>query len=53
MIATAAERRTRPGVVLAMVCSATALVVGMVAAVNLAVPMLASGSLHPSAPQLL
>jgi MFS family permease len=52
-IAAATEHRTRPGVVLALVCSATALVIGMVAAVNLAVPMLASGSLHPSAPQLL
>jgi MFS family permease len=39
--------------VLAAICSCTVLVIGFVAAVNLAAPMLAAGSLHPSAAQLL
>ena len=44
---------TSPGVVLAAMCACTALVVGFVAAINLAVPMLAAGSLHPTSAQLL
>jgi EmrB/QacA subfamily drug resistance transporter len=40
-------------VVLAAMCACTALVVGFVASINLAVPMLAAGSLHPSSSQLL
>lgn len=39
--------------VLACVCLCTVLVVGFVAAVNLAIPPLAAGSLHPSSAQLL
>lgn len=56
---------TRPGVptvgcmhskergLLTLMCAAVVLVVGMVAAVNLAVPMLAASALHPSAPALV
>lgn len=43
----------RPGLVLACVCACTILVVGLVAAINLAVPMLASSELHPSSSELL
>jgi EmrB/QacA subfamily drug resistance transporter len=39
--------------VLAAMCACTALVVGFVASINLAVPMLAAGSLHPTSSQLL
>jgi MFS family permease len=39
--------------VLAAMCTCTALVVGFVASINLAVPLLAAGSLHPSSAQLL
>ena len=39
--------------VLAAVCVCTVLVVGFVAAINLAVPQLAAGSLHPTPSQLL
>jgi MFS family permease len=46
-------RPPRPTAVLAAVCACTALVVGMVASVNLAVPMLAASSLHPSASALV
>ena len=38
---------------LAVMCACVVLVVGMVAAVNLAVPMLAASALHPSAPALV
>lgn len=44
---------TRSGQVLACVCVCTVLVVGFVAAINLAVPALAASSLHPSASELL
>ncbi len=43
----------RPVAVLVCVCVATVLVMGLVAAVNLAVPMLAASGLRPSASQLL
>ncbi|NEA39539.1 MFS transporter [Streptomyces sp. SID11385] len=43
----------RQGAVLACLSVCTALVVGFVAAINLAVPRLAASSLHPSADQLL
>jgi len=42
-----------PGLVLACICASTVLVVGFVASINLAVPKLAAGVLHPSAAQLL
>ncbi|OPH49998.1 MFS transporter [Paenibacillus ferrarius] len=41
------------GLVLACVCACTILVVGLVAAINLAVPMLAVSGLHPSSSELL
>lgn len=41
------------GRVLACVCACTILVVGLVAAINLAVPMLAASGLHPSSSELL
>ncbi|MEU8896122.1 MFS transporter [Nocardia sp. NPDC048505] len=44
-----ATRRGLP----AVMCACVALVVGMVAAINLAVPMLAASSLHPSASALV
>lgn len=43
----------RQRAVLAAVCAATMLVVGFVASINLAVPMLAGGGLHPTASQVL
>jgi EmrB/QacA subfamily drug resistance transporter len=43
----------RPGVVLACVSACTILVVGFVASINLAVPVLAAGDLHPTSGQLL
>lgn len=43
----------RPGLVLACVCACTVLVVGLVAAINLAVPKLAASGLHPSSSELL
>jgi MFS family permease len=46
-------RTTRPGTVLACICACTVLVVGFVASINLAVPMLASSGLHPSSSALL
>ncbi len=45
--------RRRELLVLAVVCVSTILVMGLVAAINLAVPMLAASPLHPSAAQLL
>ncbi|QKW22825.1 MFS transporter [Kitasatospora sp. NA04385] len=48
----AGVRRTET-LVLAWVSVCTVLVVGLVAAINLAVPMLAAGPLHPSPAQLL
>lgn len=45
--------RARAGNVLACVSLCTILVVGFVASINLAVPELAAGSLHPSSSQLL
>jgi MFS family permease len=42
-----------PRGLLAVMCACVVLVVGMVAAVNLAVPMLAASALHPSAPALV
>jgi MFS family permease len=38
---------------LAVMCACVVLVIGLVAAINLAVPMLAASALHPSAPALL
>jgi MFS family permease len=46
-----AERHERA--VLACVCACTVLVVGFVAAINLAVPRLAASALHPSSTELL
>ncbi len=43
----------RSGAVLACACACTLLVMGLVAAINLAVPMLAASSLRPSSSQLL
>ncbi|MFI9635854.1 MFS transporter [Nocardia sp. NPDC051929] len=43
---------TRRGL-LAVMCACVVLVVGMVAAINLAVPMLAASALHPSASALI
>ena len=51
--ASGAAADARPGMVLAVMCACTALVVGFVASINLAVPMLAAGSLHPSSSALL
>lgn len=49
----APEVSTHPGRVLACVCACTVLVVGFVASINLAVPMLAASALHPGSGQLL
>ncbi|AGL16602.1 major facilitator transporter [Actinoplanes sp. N902-109] len=49
--ATSAARR--PGLALLSISGCTLLVVGLVAAVNLAVPMLSASSLHPGASALL
>src|SRR6202167_5319848 len=43
-----ARRTTSPGWAVAAVASAVVLVIGMVAAVNLVIPELQAGSLHPS-----
>ncbi|OPH48118.1 MFS transporter [Paenibacillus ferrarius] len=43
----------QPGLVLTCVCLCTILVVGLVAAINLAVPKLAASGLHPSSSELL
>ena len=43
----------RSGLVLACMCVCTILVVGFVASINLAVPLLASSNLHPTSAQLL
>src|SRR5579875_1743710 len=48
----ARDRTARRGL-LAVMCACVVLVVGMVAAVNLAVPLLSRGSLHPSASGLV
>ncbi|SEF34563.1 Predicted arabinose efflux permease, MFS family [Amycolatopsis pretoriensis] len=45
--------KQRTGGLLTLMCACVALVVGMVAAVNLAVPMLAASGLHPSAATLV
>jgi predicted MFS family arabinose efflux permease len=45
--------RRRELVVLAAVCASTILVMGLVAAINLAVPLLTASPLHPTAAQLL
>ena len=47
------ESSRRPGAVLAAMCGCTVLVLAFVASINLAVPKLAAGSLHPSSSQLL
>ncbi|PRY39702.1 MFS transporter [Umezawaea tangerina] len=47
------DRPSRPGLVLVCVCVCTVLVVGLVAAINLAVPQLAASGLSPSSSQLL
>lgn len=49
----AAPVTRRPGLALLCVCVCTLLVVGFVAAINLAVPMLAASGLHPGASALL
>ncbi|MGY2029970.1 MFS transporter [Nocardia gipuzkoensis] len=46
-------RPAAPGGLLALMCACVVLVVGMVAAINLAVPMLAASALHPSASALV
>ena len=43
----------RASSVLAALCACTALVIGFVAAINLAVPMIAASALHPSSSELL
>jgi predicted membrane-bound dolichyl-phosphate-mannose-protein mannosyltransferase len=43
----------QPGLILSCVCACIILVVGLVAAINLAVPMLSVSRLHPSASELL
>ncbi|WP_375490836.1 MFS transporter [uncultured Jatrophihabitans sp.] len=43
----------RAGAVLACMCACTLLVMGLVAAINIAVPMLSASTLHPGASQLL
>ena len=48
-----ANSDARQGLVLATLCAVTVLVIAFVAAINLAVPLLTSGSLHPSSTQLL
>ncbi|MFJ4619485.1 MFS transporter [Streptomyces sp. NPDC088812] len=48
-----AERTHGPDAVLACVCACTILVMGLVAAINLAVPQITAGGLHPSSSQLL
>jgi MFS family permease len=45
--------KQRTGGLLTLMCACVALVVGMVAAVNLAVPLLAASDLHPSASALV
>jgi MFS family permease len=53
---TSPDRSSRPASqrgLLAVMCACVVLVIGMVAAVNLAVPMLAASALHPSAPALV
>ncbi|MBY8863477.1 MFS transporter [Nocardia sp. CA2R105] len=50
------DRASRPAAqrgLLAVMCACVVLVVGMVAAINLAVPMLAASALHPSASALV
>jgi MFS family permease len=47
------EERTSHRGLLTLMCACVVLVVGMVAAINLAVPMLAASTLHPSAPALV
>ena len=49
----AARVARRPGLALFCVCVCTILVVGLVAAINLAVPMIAASGLHPGASELL
>lgn len=50
---TAPPPEPRQGPLLAAMCACVALVVGMVAAVNLTVPMLAASALHPGASALV
>lgn len=45
--------RRRESLVLVTVCLCTVLVVGFVAAINLAIPLLAASNLHPSSSQML
>lgn len=47
------ESRKERTSLLPLMCACVVLVVGMVAAVNLAVPLLAASALHPSAPALV
>jgi EmrB/QacA subfamily drug resistance transporter len=49
----AASTPRSPGLLLACLCTCTLLVVGLVAAINLAVPTIAASSLHPGASDLL
>lgn len=49
----AAGPARRSSLVLACTCACTVVVMGLVAAINLAVPMLSASALHPSAAQLL
>ncbi|GGF51329.1 MFS transporter [Marmoricola endophyticus] len=53
VLATRSRAAGVPRGVLACVCASTLVVMGLVAAVNVAVPALAAGPLHPSASQLL
>ncbi|WP_078618466.1 MULTISPECIES: MFS transporter [unclassified Streptomyces] len=53
MSSVAAVSVGRQRAVLAAMCAASVLVVGFVASINLAVPMLAASDLHPTAAQLL
>lgn len=48
-----AERSSRPGLVLTCVCVCTILVMGLVASINVAIPLIAASDLHPDSTDLL
>lgn len=49
----AVDQPPHPDLVLACICTCTTLVIGLVAAINLAVPKIAASGLHPTSSQLL
>ncbi|MDT7746632.1 MAG: hypothetical protein QOD96_294, partial [Pseudonocardiales bacterium] len=53
MRTSSAAPAARTGPLAAVLCLCVALVVGMVSAINLAIPALAAGDLHPTAAELL